>query len=59
MRFDFETETPNSCVECRFHTLKTDGRYGPYVFKCLISPDIKIAPRDGLKQRHQNCPGKL
>lgn len=59
MRFMFEIPTPESCVTCKFHTLVTDGRYGQWVFKCLISDSIKMFPRDGLHQRHPDCPGKL
>lgn len=57
MKLSFEIPTPNSCVECRFHELKTDGRYGKWLFRCLIDEDLKINPKDGLKQRHSNCPG--
>ena len=57
MKFSFEIETPASCVECRFHELKTDGRYGRWVFLCLIDSGIKINPKDGLHRRVENCPG--
>jgi len=58
VKFEFEMPTPDSCVECRFQTLKTDGRYGKWVFRCLIDEDIKIEAREGLKKRHPDCPGK-
>lgn len=59
MKLEFETPTPPSCVECKFHTLVTDGRYGPWVFKCLIDDNIKIVPREGVKVRNADCPGVI
>ena len=58
MRFEFEIETPPSCIECKFHELKTDGRYGKWILRCLIDDGIKISPRDGTRSRDENCPGK-
>lgn len=59
MKIEFEMPTPNACIECQFHTLVTDGRYGPWVLKCLLNSDIKTAVKEGLKKRNDNCPGRI
>ena len=58
MKLSFEIQTPNSCVECRFHELKTDGRYGKWIFRCLLDENLIIQPRDGVDHRDPKCPGK-
>ena len=49
--------TPKACVDCRFHTVDTDGRYGKWIMRCLVKQDVKMEVKDGLKTRNPLCPG--
>lgn len=57
MKVDFEMETPNSCIVCRFHTIDKMERYGGWISRCLIDRDLKMAIKDSLERRHEKCPG--
>ena len=59
MNLNFDIPTPETCVDCPFHFVATDGRYGPWILQCLVDKSIKISPKDGTKMRNPNCPGTL
>ena len=58
MKFEFEMETPNTCIECRFHAIDKQNRYDGWISRCLIDRDLKMAVMDSLSRRHEKCPGK-
>lgn len=59
MKFEFEIETPNSCIDCLFHTIDKLDRYGGWISRCLIDRDLKMAVKDSLERRHEKCPGRI
>lgn len=59
MKFVFEIETPNSCIDCQFHTIDKLDRYGGWFSRCLIDRDLKMAVKDSLERRHEKCPGRI
>lgn len=59
MKIVLDMPTPKACVDCRFHTVETDGRSGPWVMRCLIDRDIKVHVSEGVDKRNNKCPGNL
>lgn len=59
MKFEFEIETPNSCIDCQFHTIDKLDRYGGWFSRCLINRDLNMAVKDSLERRHEKCPGRI
>ena len=59
MKFEFETETPDRCIDCRFHTIDKMDRYGGWFARCLIDRDLKMTVKDSLERRHEKCQGRL
>lgn len=57
MYIDTEIPTPDSCVDCKFHLIETDGRYGKWIMRCMILNTIKMDVNEGLKARSPDCPG--
>lgn len=58
MKIEFEIDTPNACIDCRFHTIDKQDRYDGWISRCLIDRDLKMAVKDSLERRHEKCPGK-
>ena len=59
MKFEFEIETPNACIDCLFHTIDKQDRYDGWISRCLIDRDLKMAVKDSLERRHEKCPGRI
>ena len=57
MKIVVDIPTPKACVDCKFHTVETDGRSGPWVMKCLIDNSIKAPVGEGVNRRNDKCPG--
>ena len=57
MHIEMDIPTPKACVDCPFHTIDTNGRYGKWIMKCLIDSTIKMEVREGLMERYAGCPG--
>ncbi len=58
MKLSFDIPTPKNCMECRFKLVTTEKRYGKWVIKCMIDPEVVMEPKKALEGRCQNCPGK-
>ena len=57
LKFEFEINVPNACIDCQFHTIDKNDLYGNWYVRCLIDKNIKTTVKDSIKQRNEDCPG--